>query len=87
MAAILPPLSLYGDSRKTKLPLLHKTRIHAPEGHFGNSRRSTIGRMPGDRTSLSLDASLVIPTRVLLFEASRRARIPSPPAEPPILVL
>jgi hypothetical protein len=87
MAAILPPLSLYGDSRKTKLPLLHKTRIHAPEGHFGNSRRSTIGRMPGDRTSLSLDASLVIPTCVLHFEASRRARIPSPPAENPILVL
>jgi hypothetical protein len=70
-----------------KLPLLHNTRIHAPEGHFGNSRRSTIGRMPDDRTSLSLNASLAISTRVLRFEASRRARIPSPPAEPPILVL
>jgi hypothetical protein len=43
--------------------------------------------MPGDRTLLSLDASLVILTRVLRFEASRRARIPSPPAEPPVLVL
>jgi hypothetical protein len=43
--------------------------------------------MPGDRPSRSLDASLAIPTRVLCFEASRRARIPSPPAEPPVLVL
>jgi hypothetical protein len=87
MAAILSPLSIYVDSRKTKLPLLHNTRIHAHEGHFGNSRRSTIGRMPGDRTSRSLDASLAIPTRVRRFEASRRARIPSPPTEPPVLVL
>jgi hypothetical protein len=36
MAAILSPLSIYGDSQKSKLPILHKTRIHAPEGHFGN---------------------------------------------------
>jgi hypothetical protein len=43
--------------------------------------------MPGDCTSLSLDGSLVIPTRVLRFEASRCARIPSPPVEPPVLVL
>jgi hypothetical protein len=35
MAAILSPLSIYGDSRKTKLPLLHNTWIHAPEGHLG----------------------------------------------------
>jgi hypothetical protein len=70
MDAILSPLSIYGDSRKTKLSLLHKTRMHTPEGHFGNSRRSTIRWMPGDRTSLSLDASLAIPTRVLRFEAS-----------------
>jgi hypothetical protein len=87
MAAILSPLSIYVDSQKKKLPLLHKTRIHAPEGHFGNPRRSTIGRMPGDRTSLSLDSSLAIPTCVLRFEASQSARIPSPPAEPPDLVL
>jgi hypothetical protein len=86
MAVILSPLSIYGDSRKMKLPLLHNTRIHAPKGHRGNSRRSTIGRVPGDRTSLSLDASIAIPARVLRFEASRRARIPSPPAEPPVLV-
>jgi hypothetical protein len=87
MAAILSSPSIYGDSQKTKLPLLHNTRIHAPEGHFGNIHRSTIGQMPGDRTSLSLDASLSILTRVLRFEASRRAQIPSPPAEPPVLVL
>jgi hypothetical protein len=87
MAAILSPLSIYGDSRKTKLPLLHNIRIHASEGHYGNSRCSTIGRMPGDRTSLSLDASLAIPTCVLRFEASRRAQIPSPPIEPLVLVL
>jgi hypothetical protein len=73
MAAILSPLSIYGDNQKMKLPLLHNTRIHTPEGHFGNSHRSTIGRTPGDRTSFSLDTSLAIPTRVLRFEASRRA--------------
>jgi hypothetical protein len=87
MAAILSHLSIYGGNRKTKLPLLHNIRIHTPEGHFRNSRRSTIGRMPGDCTSLSLDASLAIPTHVLRLEASRCARIPSPPAEPPVLVL
>jgi hypothetical protein len=46
---------------------------------------STIGRIPGDRTSRSLDANLAIPTRVLRFEASRRARISSPPARASIL--
>jgi hypothetical protein len=53
-----------------KLPLFNNTRIHATEGHFGNSHRSTIGRMFKDRTSLSLDASLAIPTHVLRFEVS-----------------
>jgi hypothetical protein len=65
MTVILSPLSLYGGNRKTKLPLLHNTRIHAPKGHFGNSHRNTIRQMLGDRTSLSLDASLAIPTCVL----------------------
>jgi hypothetical protein len=87
MAAILSPLSIYGGNRKTKLHLLHNTRIHAPEGNFGNSRRNTIGRMPGDRTSLNIDASLAIPTCVLRFKACRCARILSLPAEPPVLVL
>jgi hypothetical protein len=87
VVAILSPLSLYGGNQKTKLPLLHNTRIHTLEGHFGNSRRSTIGRMPGDRNSVSLYASLAIPMRVLCFEVSQRTRIPSPSAEPPVLVL
>jgi hypothetical protein len=35
------------------------------EGEFGNLCYRSIRRMPGDRNLLSLDASLVIPTRVL----------------------
>jgi hypothetical protein len=58
MAAIFPPLSIYGDSRKMKLPLLHNTRIHALEGQFGNSCRTTIGRMPDDRTRLASTQAL-----------------------------
>jgi hypothetical protein len=87
MAAILSLLSLYRGNRKTKLPLLHNSRIHTPEGHFGNSRRSTIGRMPDDRTSLSLDTSFAIVTCVLWFKVSRRTQILSSPAEPLVLVL
>jgi hypothetical protein len=87
MTDILSPLSLYGGNQKMKLPLLHNTRIHAHEGHFGNSRCSTIGRMPSDHTSLSLDASLAIPTHVLRFEVSRRTWISSPPTEPLVLAL
>jgi hypothetical protein len=70
MAAILSLLGLYGGNRKTKLPLIHNTNIHTLEGHFGNFRRSTIGRMPGDRNLFSLDASFAIPTCVLRFEVS-----------------
>jgi hypothetical protein len=44
------------------------------EGEFGSLQIFYIGRMPGDRNLLSLDASLAIPTRVLHFEASRRQR-------------
>jgi hypothetical protein len=43
--------------------------------------------MPDDRTSLHLDASLAIPTRVLRFEVSWGARIPSLLAEAPVLAL
>jgi hypothetical protein len=43
--------------------------------------------MPDDRTSLSLNTSLAISTRVLRFKASWRARIPSPLAEHPVFVL
>jgi hypothetical protein len=87
VVAILSPLGLYGGNRKTKLPQLHNTRIHALEGHFGNSHRSTIRRMPGDRTSLHLDASLATPMCVLCFEVSRRTQIPPPPAESSVLAL
>jgi hypothetical protein len=38
------------------------------EGGFGSLHVFTIGRMPGDRNLLSLDARLAIPTRVLRLE-------------------
>jgi hypothetical protein len=38
------------------------------EGEIGNLCYRSIGRMPGDRNLLSLDASLMIPMRVLRFE-------------------
>jgi hypothetical protein len=87
MATILSPLSIYGDSQKTKIPLKPKLGYTPTKGTLGICLSSTIGRMLGDRPSRSLDASLVIPTRVLCFEAARRAQIPSPPTEPPVLVL
>jgi hypothetical protein len=66
-----------------KLPLIHKTKIHTLERHYGYLRRSTIGRMPDDRTLLSLDASLVIPTCVLSFKVSiSRRRTPVRPVLP-----
>jgi hypothetical protein len=57
-------------SRKTKMPLKPKLGYMATKGSLGNCLHNTIGRMPGDRTSCSLDASLAILTRVLCFEAS-----------------
>jgi hypothetical protein len=87
MAAILSPLSLYGDSRKTKIPLKPKLGYTSTKGTLGICLYSTIGWMLGNRPSRSLDAILAIPTHVLRFDASRRARIPSPPAEPSVLVL
>jgi hypothetical protein len=44
------------------------------EGKIGNLCHRSIGRMPGDCNLLSLDTSLVIPTRVLRFEDSRLRR-------------
>jgi hypothetical protein len=38
------------------------------EGEIGNLYHRSIGRMPGDRKLLSLDARHVIPTCVLLLE-------------------
>jgi hypothetical protein len=87
MAAILSPLSIYGDIQKTKIPLKPKLGYTPTKGTLGICLCRTIGRMPGDRPSRSLDASLEIPMRVIRFEASQRARIPFPPAEPPVLVL
>jgi hypothetical protein len=40
------------------------------EGEIGKLCHRSIGRMPGDRNLLSLDASLAIPTRVHRFEDS-----------------
>jgi hypothetical protein len=56
-------------SWKTKMPLKPKLGYTPTKGTLGICLCSTIGRMPGDRTSCSLDASLVIPTRVLCLEA------------------
>jgi hypothetical protein len=51
------------------------TRDTSPlKGGFGSLQIFSIGRMPGDRTLLSLDASLAIPTRVLRFEDSELHR-------------
>jgi hypothetical protein len=44
------------------------------EGEIRNLCLRSIGRMPGDRNLLSLDASLAILTRVLRFEVSRLRR-------------
>jgi hypothetical protein len=57
------------------MPLKPKLRYTPTKGTLGICLRSTIGRMPGDRTSRSLDASLAIPTRVLRLEASGALRL------------
>jgi hypothetical protein len=69
LAAILSPLGLYGGNQKSKIPLRPKLRYTPTKGTLGICLRNTIGRMPGDLTSRSLDASLAIPTRVLRLEA------------------
>jgi hypothetical protein len=56
-------------SLKSKMPLRPNLRYTPTKGTLGICLRSTIGRIPGDRTPRSLDASLAIPTRVLRFEA------------------
>jgi hypothetical protein len=60
------------------------------EGEIGNLCHRSIGRMPGDRNLLSLDASHAIPTRVLCFEDSglrRRAPVRPVPTSQTGLVL
>jgi hypothetical protein len=59
---------------KSKMPLSPKLGYTLTKGTLGICLRSTIGRMPDDRTSRSLDASLAIPTRVLRLEASGTLR-------------
>jgi hypothetical protein len=50
------------------------------KGEFGNLCHRSIRRMPSDRKLPLLNASLVIPTRVLCFEVSRlRRRTPVRP--------
>jgi hypothetical protein len=44
------------------------------ECEIGNLCHNSIGRMPGDRTLLSIEASIEIPTRVLRFEVSELRR-------------
>jgi hypothetical protein len=61
-------------SRKTKIPLKPKLGYTPTKGTLGICLHSTIGRMPSDHSSRSLDASLAIPTRVLRFEASGALR-------------
>ena len=56
--------------------------IHAPRGKFRKLEVLFIGRTARHRTSLSLDASHTIPTRVLHFGPSRR---PRPPPVRPVL--
>jgi hypothetical protein len=68
------PLGYMEASRKNKMPLKPKLRYTPTKGSLGICLHSTIGRMPGDRTSRSLDASLAIPTRVLRLEASSALR-------------
>jgi hypothetical protein len=61
-------------SLKFEMPLRPKLGYTPTKGTLGICLRSTIGRMLGDRTLRSLDASLAIPTRVLRFEASGALR-------------
>jgi hypothetical protein len=74
MAAILSPHGLYGGNRKSKIPLLNNKGYTPLKGGFGSLQIFFIGRMPDDRTLLSLDASHAIPTHVLRFKVSGLCR-------------
>jgi hypothetical protein len=58
----------------TKIPLKTKLGYTSTKGTLGICLRRTIGWMPGDRTSRSLDASLTIPTCVFRLEPSGALR-------------
>jgi hypothetical protein len=62
----------------TRLPLTQLLAIQPTKGHLCNVCGSSIGRPRLRRTPCPPDASHAIPPRVLRFEASRHARIPSP---------
>jgi hypothetical protein len=80
MAGILSPHGSYGGNRKSKIPLLTNQGYKPLKGGFGSLQIFSIGRMPGDRNLLSLDASLAILTCVLHFEDSGlRRRTPVRP--------
>jgi hypothetical protein len=53
-----------------KYPFLITKDTSPSRAVFGSIQAFSIERMPGNRNLLSLDASLVIPTRVLRFEDS-----------------
>jgi hypothetical protein len=74
IAAILSPHALYGGTESLKYPYLITRDISPSRAVLEVFKFFSIGRMPGDRTLLSLDASHAILTRVLRFEDSGRAR-------------
>jgi hypothetical protein len=83
LAAILSPLGLYGGNRKSKIPFSNNYGYKPLKGSFGSLDAFSIGRMPGDRTLRSLDASHAIPTCVLLFKDSGlHHRTPVRPVRP-----
>jgi hypothetical protein len=80
LAAILSPLGLYGGNQKSKIPFSNNYGYKPLKGGFGSLEAFSIGRMTGDRTLRSLDASHAILTRVLRFEDSGlRRRTPVRP--------
>jgi hypothetical protein len=80
LAAILSPHRLYGGNRKSKIPFPTNYGYKPLNGGFGSLQAFSIGRMPGDRNLLSLDASLAIQICVLRFEDSGlRRRTPARP--------
>jgi hypothetical protein len=58
----------------SKMPFPNNKGYKPLKGGFGSLHVFTIGRMPGDRTLRSLDASHAIPTQVLRFEISGLCR-------------
>jgi hypothetical protein len=70
MAVNLSPHGLYAGNRKSKIPFSSNYGYKPLKGGFRRLDAFSIGRMPGDRNLLSLDASLAIGTRVLRFKDS-----------------